>query len=61
MDLQNQNPMNLLKKLVEVASMRLYLLSPRQVRFDISRKDWANFGLVLIISFMIVIYKLNKI
>jgi hypothetical protein len=52
--------MNLFKKLVELASMRLSLLSPRQMRFAISRKDWVDFGLVLIVSFLIVVYKVNK-
>jgi len=31
-----------------------------QSRFDISHKDWVNFGLVVIISFMIVVYKIGK-
>lgn len=52
--------MNLFKKLVELASMRFSLLSPRQLRYSISRKDWVDFGLVLVISFLIIIYKVNK-
>ena len=52
--------MNSFKKLLELASMRLSILSPRQIRFDISRKDWVDFGLVVVISFMIIIYKVNK-
>ena len=52
--------MNVFKRLVELASIRLSVLSPRQIRFDISRKDWVDFGLVVIISFLIIVYKVNK-
>ncbi|HEU4472247.1 MAG TPA: hypothetical protein VFR58_14240 [Flavisolibacter sp.] len=53
--------MNLLRRLVESTSIRLSTLSPRQIRFDISRQDWVNFGLVLLISFMIIVYKTNRL
>lgn len=52
--------MNFLKRFVELASIRLSVLSPRQVRYAITRKDWVDFGLVVIVSFLIVIYKVNK-
>ena len=52
--------MNFFKKLMELASIRLSVLSPRQVRYAITRKDWVDFGLVVIVSFLILIYKVNK-
>lgn len=52
--------MNLFKRLMELASIRLSVLSPRQVRYAITRKDWVDFGLVVIVSFLIVVYKVNK-
>jgi hypothetical protein len=52
--------MNLLKRFVELASIRLPYLSPRQIRFSITRKDWIDFGLVVVVSFLIVLYKVNK-
>ncbi len=52
--------MNSIKKLTRGASVRLSSLSPRQIRFDISRKDWIDFGIMLVVSFLILIYKLNK-
>ena len=52
--------MNFFKRLMELASIRLSVLSPRQVRYAITRKDWVDFGLVVIVSFLIVIYKVNK-
>ncbi len=52
--------MNFFKRLMELASMRFSVLSQRQVRFAISRKDWVDFGLVVIVSFLIVVYKVNK-
>ena len=52
--------MNFFKKLMELASIRLSLLSPRQVRYAITRKDWVDFGLVVIVSFLIIVYKVNK-
>lgn len=52
--------MNFLKKIVELASIRLSLLSPRQMRYSISRKDWMDFFLVLIVSYLIILYKVNK-
>lgn len=52
--------MNLLKKITELASMRLSILSSRQIKVDISRSDWINFGLTMLICFMIIIYKVNK-
>jgi hypothetical protein len=51
--------MNLFKKLFELASVRLPQ-SPMQVRYDISRKDWIDFAVVVIVSFLIVVYKVNK-
>jgi len=52
--------MNLLKKLTELASMRLSFLSNKQIKVDISRNDWINLGLTMLICFMIIIYKVNK-
>lgn len=52
--------MNFFKRLMELASIRLSVLSPRQVRYAITRKDWVDFGLVVIVSFLILIYKVNK-
>ncbi len=52
--------MNFLKKIAEVTSMPLSVLSPRQIRYSISRKDWVDFGLVIVVSFLIVVYKVNK-
>ena len=52
--------MNFFKRLMELASIRLSVLSPRQVRYAITRKDWEDFGLVVIVSFLILIYKVNK-
>jgi hypothetical protein len=52
--------MNSIKRIVELASLRLSLLSPRQMRFAISRKDWIDFALVLVVSFLILVYKVNK-
>jgi hypothetical protein len=40
--------------------MRLSFLSPRQIKFDISRKDVIDFGLMMLVCFMIVVYKVNK-
>jgi len=59
-DLQNTKPMNSIKKIITLASVRASLISPRQMKYSISRKDWVDFGLVLIISFLIVVYKINK-
>ena len=52
--------MNSIKRLMEIATLRLSLISPRQMKYSISRKDWIDFGLVLIVSFLIVVYKVNK-
>jgi hypothetical protein len=52
--------MNVFKKIMEVTSMSLTMLSPRQVKYSISRKDWVDFALVVFISFLIVFYKVNK-
>jgi hypothetical protein len=52
--------MNSIKKVVEVASMRMSYLSPRQIRYEITRKDWLDFGLVLLISALILVYKVGK-
>ena len=52
--------MNSFKKLVELTSIRLFFLAPRQIKFSISRKDWMDFGLVLMVSTLIFIYKINK-
>jgi len=52
--------MNFFKKIMEATSMSLSMLSPRQVRYSISRKDWLDFVIVVIVSFLIVIYKVNK-
>jgi hypothetical protein len=45
---------------MELASIRLSVLSPRQVKYAITRKDWIDFCLVVIVSFLIVVYKVNK-
>ena len=52
--------MNSFKRLVELATIRLSVLSPRQIKYDISRKDWVDFGIVVIVSFLIIVYKVNK-
>ena len=52
--------MNLLKKFVDVAFFSLSTISPRQIRYGITRKEWADLGLVLMVSVLIVIYKINK-
>jgi hypothetical protein len=59
-DLQKPKPMNLLKKFVDVAFISLSTISPRQIRYGITRKEWADLGLVLMVSVLIVIYKINK-
>jgi hypothetical protein len=51
--------MNSFKKLVELTSIRLFL-APRQIKYSISRKDWMDFALVLMVSTLIFIYKINK-
>ncbi len=56
-DLQKPNPMNLLRKLTELSPMRFI---SRQIRIDISRKDLIDFSLLVLICFMIVVYKVNK-
>ena len=52
--------MNFLKKIMEVTSISLSMLSPRQVRYSITRKDWVDFALVVAVSFLIVVYKVHK-
>ena len=52
--------MNFLKKILEVTSIPLSLSLLRQVKFAISRKELIDFALVVFISFLIVVYKLNK-
>jgi hypothetical protein len=52
--------MNYLKKIMEVTSISLSMLSPRQVKYSITRKDWVDFALVVVVSFLIVVYKVNK-
>ena len=49
--------MNLLRKLSELFPFR-YL--NRQVKIDITKKDFENFCLLVLICFMIIIYKVNK-
>jgi hypothetical protein len=51
--------MNSLKKIVELASMRM-LFSQREMKSGITRKEWVDFCLVLVISFLIVVYKVGK-
>jgi hypothetical protein len=56
--------MNLIKRFAELASIRLSFLSlfsPKQIKTGISRKEWVDFALVLAISFLIVVYKINKV
>jgi hypothetical protein len=53
--------MNFFKKIMEATSISLSMLSPRQVRYSITRKDWIDFALVVVVSFLIVIYKVNKV
>ena len=52
--------MNSIKKVVELASMRLSYLAPWQIRYEISRKDWLDFGLVILVSGLILVYKVGK-
>jgi hypothetical protein len=52
--------MNFFKRFVELASIRLPFISPRQIRYSISRKDWVDFALVVVVSFLIVVYKINR-
>lgn len=52
--------MNFFKKIMEATSISLSMLSPRQVKYSISRKDWVDFALVVLVSFLIVLYKVNK-
>lgn len=47
--------MNLLRKLTELSPLRFI-----SQRVDISKKDVADFFLLAIICFMIIIYKINK-
>ena len=48
--------MNLLRKLTELSPLRFL----SHVRMDISKKELIDFGLLAVICFMIVIYKINK-
>ncbi|MFL5739024.1 MAG: hypothetical protein ACJ75B_02310 [Flavisolibacter sp.] len=55
--------MNLFKRLAQLAYIRLSfssLLSTKQTKAGISRKEWVDFALVLGISFLIIVYKVNK-
>ena len=52
--------MNSIKKMITLATIRVSLISPRQMKYSISRKDWIDFGLVLMVSILIIIYKVNK-
>jgi hypothetical protein len=49
--------MNLLRKLTELSPIRFF---SRYVRVDVSKKDLVDFGLLLLICFMIIVYKINK-
>lgn len=56
--------MNLIKRFAELASIRLSFLSlfsPKQIKMGISRKEWVDFALVVAISLLIVVYKINKV
>jgi len=52
---KNQNPMNLLRKLTELSPVRFI-----SQRIDISKKELADFFLLALVCFMIIIYKVNK-
>jgi len=49
--------MNMLRKLTELSPLRFV---SRRIRVDISKKDLVDFALLMIICFMIIVYKINK-
>jgi hypothetical protein len=49
--------MNLLRKLTELSPIRFV---SRHLRMDVSKKDLVDFGLLMLICFMIIVYKINK-
>jgi hypothetical protein len=49
--------MNLLRKLTELSPMRFI---SRRVQIDVTKKDLIDFGLLALICFMIIVYKINK-
>ena len=53
-------PMSFFKKLRSINNFRPAPLLARPIRVEISRKDWIDFGLVVVVSFLIVVYKVNK-
>ena len=48
--------MNRLRKLTELSPIRFL----SHVRVDISKKELIDFGLLALICFMIILYKVNK-
>ena len=55
--------MNLFKRLAQLAYIRLSIsssASTKQTKAGISRKEWVDFALVLGVSFLIIVYKINK-
>lgn len=50
------NPMNRFKRIAQLPFR--YLFTPRQI--SLSRYDLANFALLLVLSFLIVTYKIIK-
>jgi hypothetical protein len=49
--------MNMLRKLTELSPLRFV---SRRIRVDVSKKDIIDFGLLALICFMIIVYKINK-
>lgn len=49
--------MNMLRKLTELSPIRFIF---RQLKIDISKKDLIDFCLLVLICFMIIVYKVNK-
>ncbi|HWJ27225.1 MAG TPA: hypothetical protein VNS32_11825 [Flavisolibacter sp.] len=45
------------RKLTELSAMRNF---SRTVRIDISKKDVIDFSLLMLVCFMIIVYKINK-
>jgi cytosine/uracil/thiamine/allantoin permease len=52
--------MNFLRKLIEVSVMKPSISDPNRTKLGISHKEWVDFFLVMIICFMIVVYKVHK-
>ncbi|MFL5788255.1 MAG: hypothetical protein ACJ748_09385 [Flavisolibacter sp.] len=52
--------MNLLRKLIEVSSMRMLSMSASQTNSKTRKQELVDLGLTLAVATLIVIYKVNK-